>query len=204
MIRKSLLSGSPCRCEYSLYSFSCCQCLGKYRFYYLYLCFQQVGHKSWELLSVSVSGYWTFLSNRISEHSSLLSDPHECYPRLALLRPLFQLSYPKAEVVRCFSCWSLQYSLRNTFYWDHLSPATAAVHTFRSDSCLAAMVFAILHWIQRFSVQKLLCSAKFILSVTGNRAYSEFLFHPCVYSCKFTGLQQAVPQCQLRRAGLPE
>jgi hypothetical protein len=56
-------------------------------------------------------------------------------------------------------------------------------HNFRADFCLAAIVIAILQWIRRFRVQKVLCSAKFILPVTGNWAYSEFLFHPFVYSC---------------------
>jgi hypothetical protein len=32
------------------------------------------------------------------------------------------------------------------------------------------------------SIQKVLCSARFILPVTGNRTYSEFLFHPCCTS----------------------
>ena len=52
--------------------------------------------------------------------------------------------------------------------------------SFHSDSYPRVFVFAILFWRIKSEVSG---SARFILPVTGNRTYSEFLFHPFLYIC---------------------
>jgi hypothetical protein len=86
-----------------------------------------------------------------------------------------------AKVYRFFSCWSFQSFFRISFSQDHLFlwlqlliSVFTPTHTLRSLSLL--FIFNKLN-------MKCLGSARFILPVTGNRTYSEFLSHPCLYIC---------------------
>lgn len=138
-------------------------------------------------LPVSVSGCWApFRFPKIPvgflcERSSLFFDPHDYLTWLALLLPPLGDHTFWAKVYRFFSCWSFQSFFRISFLQDHLflwlqllSSVFTPTLTLRSLSLL---------FISNKLNLKFLCSARFILPVTGNRRYSEFLSHPCLYIC---------------------
>jgi hypothetical protein len=102
---------------------------------------------------------------------------------LALLLPLFWWSYLLGYSVPFFQLLIFSVLLsnflftRSPFYWlQLLSSVFAPTLTLRSLSLLFCS-------LPEGSGQKVLCSARFILPVTGNWRYSEFLFHPCLYIC---------------------
>lgn len=86
------------------------------------------------------------------------------------------------------------FSFEIPFYEIAILLVAATAHNFRSDSFPRVFVFAIPFLFRRIFL-KVLWSARFILSVTGNRTYSEFLFHPIFISIKIITKQYCYCFC---------
>lgn len=173
-------------CEYSLFSFSRHQ--HPKILILLSFAIPNCSGFALELLLVSVSGCWApFCFRRFSWFSlrtlfpvfrfTWLPDPIGIAASFFLMIIPFGLKCTKFSAADLFSpSFEFPFHKIAIFWLQLLSSVFARTLTLRSLSLLFCSS-------PEGSGQKVLCSARFILPVTGNRRYSEFLFHPCLYIC---------------------